>query len=76
VRARVAFGLATISTGPQRRADARLLGEVFVANDSDAILKCAAFEALRWMVGRPITVELDDTSAEEVVAMVEEIAEQ
>lgn len=74
VRARVAFGLATISTGDQRLADAQLLAAVFDAKNSEAHLKCACFEALRWMVGRPATVELDDTDTETVAALVEEIA--
>jgi hypothetical protein len=76
VRARVAFGLATISTGTQRVADAQLLAEVFAAKHSEAHLKCACFEALRWMVSRPTIVELDDTDPQAVTALLAEIAGQ
>ena len=76
VRARVAFGIATISTGAERVADAQLLATVFVAKNSEAQLKCACFEALRWMVGRPTIVELDDTDSREVAALLEEIARE
>lgn len=76
VRARVAFGLATISTGTQRVADAQLLAEVFAAENSEAQLKCACFEALRWMVGWPAIVELDDTDQEAVTALLAEIVDE
>jgi len=76
VRARVAVGLATISLDRQRLSDAKLLAQVFAANNSAPHLKCACFEALHWMVGRPISVELDDTDATTVEALVSEIAAQ
>jgi hypothetical protein len=74
VRARVAFGLATVSTDGQRLADAQLLAEVFAAKNAEAHLKCACYEALSYMVGRPTTVELDDTDTRAVAALVKEIA--
>lgn len=74
VRAHAAIGLASVADASTRRDDAALLAAVFNEAGVQPELKCACFEALSLLVGRPTLVELDDTDPKKVQDLLNEIA--
>jgi hypothetical protein len=73
VRARVAIGLAAVTSAKTRSEDAELLARLFADLTLPGNLRQACFEALSLMAGHPAVVELDDTSLRQVRELLDEI---